>query len=459
MSYHKLSLLSNGKIPDYDTYIYIEIPKVKHWRELLFASNTGNVETFENVFSSVLNELIDFSKCKYLKVADDLTLPDREKIMYWLKINAKGKDTSIEYECPKCSKKTKIVFDLTKMREIQLTKKVKDTSIIYNDVEYKLIVPRRENFLKFSKIIDTYRLEVFDKIKDLLFIDEIEDIEKKIESLKIGNSELIKDQLLKNGSVKTVDSKNIDLTIIDKLKNSGIFNNIDIDELLKNGKIDDKLKKIIDSFQTIENKKVAIDNANKISDEHMKKYETELVDIDMKIKNNLEKIRKILLSYKLFDIADRLYQDYKEIKTYLDLTFDDYIEYIISLCLCICDIESINNLIEFVMDLDMTSINIMQNFLTENKHGFENLITYTCSNIDCKYQFKSTLYITPSFFFNVKNGGIGNSELIAMQEISRLFSMFFNYNKIDIDNMELYEYDYNVEKLIEFFKEKNRNKK
>lgn len=336
--HYKIDLSSNGMIPNYPKAIWMDYIRIKHWKDLYMASKSGD-KAFNDVLTAVLDDVINWEKTEFIKTSDKLTLPDRQKLFLWQRINCKGSELTIMFKCDDCGQYNELKIDLNTINEEKLQKKIKIENVDINGVKYKLKVPTREDTVKLNKIISDYKYTVYKKICDLLFIEEIKGIENDI-----SNS-----------------SSNLNRLVVEKMKE---FRTNEVDTLKK------------DFIQKKD------DMTNRL---------TLLKD---KASKNLNEINELLKKYYF-----RTLNNIDDIRDSDDISFDDdYTNYLVSLIMIIEDYPE-ENIIKFMLETIQSPIlKIIEDFIKGIFHGFDKTVKSSC--IVCGKTVVRYLDVTPNFFLN-----------------------------------------------------------
>ena len=335
---NKVELLSNGMIDNYPKEVWLDVIRVRHWRKLYLCADLNDNE-FQDALTSVLDDVINFEKTEFIKTSDSLSKPDRNKLFIWEKINSKGSEYSVSFVCPMCKEPNENKFDLRKAKENRIKKKVKEKIIEADGVRLELKVPSRIDIIRLDTIISEYKEKIFKDIDKLLYISEVEQLEKELKEVKIDENKLILERMK------------------EKLKNKNIKINLNKTSDVEENDIEEKNTIIVN----------------------------EIVKLKNKAKKNTDKINKIL---------DKNYFNIKEINSIDDLELDTYTEYLFSLCICIVDVP--RNYIEFVMNAKLNVIEQIESYIEDIHHGYTNEIIYKCKK--CEYRGHENLSIDPVFF-------------------------------------------------------------
>ena len=311
--YHEINLVSNGKIEDYPVIIPIKILKVKHWEQLVEASE-GSDEVLDSVLTSVLNDLVDWSKVKGINSVDDLTISDRLKLFFFERVNSKGTAYGIQYKCSNCGEISETTLDIKDIKENKLKNKISLTEKSSSGLTLR--IPKRRDKSKLNSMINNLRSEVFSKISDLKA-----------------------DELLIEGKINKINS---DIKFLELTQDT----NIDHSE-----KINDKKEEI---------KKIENDLKNIKSES----YDNNIKDktISLLKNNNLE--------YKDIDLS--------EIKKSEDLYFSKFCADMITYYIFIDTDMELNEYFEYIKELDATILGEIDRWVEKIYHGFDNKVSVKC---------------------------------------------------------------------------------
>jgi len=335
MTYYKVELSSNGMLPNYPRFIWIGYILLKHWKDLYIASK-GSSDAFEDVLTGVLDSVIDWDKTGFIKTSDKLTLPDRQKLFFWQRINCKGPEVTLLFKCGSCGELNEVKVDLTTINEDRIKQKIKNEKIEINDVKYNLKVPVREDLLKLNKLLNEYKFNAFKKLSNYLYINEIETLNSELDRVNNRTNVLI---LEKMKSMKTNE----------------------IEEIKKDANT--KREEIKNKIQEYQNK----------------------------TDSSLKEVNDILGKFYLKQL-----NSISDIKSYKDLEFDDpYTNYLVSLILCIENYPE-ENIVNFMLNIPGNILKILEQYVSLIYHGFEKSVKTEC--VFCKDTIFRKLDLTPDFF-------------------------------------------------------------
>jgi hypothetical protein len=349
--YAKIDLLTNGMIENYPKSVYMDNIRVRHFKDLILASKVSE-EAFNDVLTSVFDDLIDFEKTGFIKTTDELSFPDRQKLFYWQRINSKGSKFQITINCPRCEKDFDFTIDLLKIKENRLENKIKEKIVKdeENNLELRLGMPNRLDHIEMNKFIKNYKENVFQQIEKMLYVEDIELLENELKSKDFSSK---KEMLTQFSGKKIVDDK-------------GNFT------------------EALNEFD-----KVSMDNINEKN-----KIKNKILELKEKVKSNKEEIKKILKKY----FFDKSLQevDTVDIKNSNDLKFDDYTDYMLTLGTCIKNKPK--NYVEYIINLQYKVLNQVELYAQDIYHGFDSKVTFKCK--ECGHKFEDELLLTPSFFLS-----------------------------------------------------------
>lgn len=337
MNYYRIELSSNGMLPSYPKCVWMDYMKIRDWKNLYIASKASS-EAFDDVLTSVLDGIIDWEKTGFIKTSDKLTLPDRQKLFFWQRINCKGPEVSLLFKCdnPECDQLNEVKIDLTTVNEEKIKQKVKLESININGEKYKLKVPVREDLVKLNRLLKEYKYAAFKKINEYLYIEEINNLEVEM--------------------TRIVDNTN--RLILEKMKQ------------MKTGEVDELKKNSISRREEI---KIKIDN------------------LKNKANENLKDINDILEKYYL-----KKFSTVEDIKGLSDLDFDDsYTNYLVSLIIVIEGFPE-DNIVKFMLDLPSNILKDLESHIKMIYHGLDKAVKTTC--IFCGENIFRKLDLSPDFF-------------------------------------------------------------
>lgn len=219
--YFEIDLLTDGKIKNYPRTIPMKIMRIGHYKELKNAAEF-DYEVFEPIMTSVLNNLVDWSRVEYIKTVDDLTKEDRLKLLYFQIINSKGGELTYTWECGSCDTENKMEYDLVHIEEIKLNKSIED--IEYKSSNDKTVIithPITRIHIRLDNKLRTYREKAFKEIEPFLKStietqSKVEEIGKKIKYYKmVANPEVTnEDKINKLEDEMKEIVENIESTII-----------------------------------------------------------------------------------------------------------------------------------------------------------------------------------------------------------------------------------------------------
>jgi hypothetical protein len=351
---YEIQLVTNGMVENYPKVVYMQTIRVKHIRDLIFASEQGD-ESYGKVLTSVLDSIINFDRTGFIKSSDELSMTDRQKLVIWQRLNSKGDKYSLPFECPECHEETENTFSIKDMDEVKLKNKVVEKTIKYfvnedkedfskgNYYEFKLGLPTRKNYLKVKEWINDYKKEVFKKIDGLLYTSNVIELEEMKKRIKMDDNKLF----------------------IEQLKN----------------KIETKVS--VDEKEDIKEKQ-------KSSKEEIEEINNKIILLKEKRLDNKEEIEKIVEKYQLkINLEDNNL-------TFESLFFDSFYEFLLSLGCCIKN-DDITNYVELMMNLTYNIVADFEKYLKSCFHNIENKVIFRCSK--CKYKTpKENLDFTADFF-------------------------------------------------------------
>ncbi|MGA2434105.1 MAG: hypothetical protein ABSG25_02345 [Bryobacteraceae bacterium] len=358
---YEVALISNGMVENYPKVVYMRTIRVKHIRDLIFASEQTE-DVYGKVLTSVLDSLINFERTGFIKTSDELSMIDRQKLVVWQRVNSKGLNYTIPFTCPKCEEESENTFSIKDMDEIKLKSKIVNKTIKYfvnedeNDFSfgnyYELILgfPTRKDYLRIKGYIDSYKKDVFKNIDSLLYITEINNLEELKKKIKIDDNKAIFDKLKEKSDTKT----------------------------LRIG-VDENAPTYTDEIGTIKrDSKTEIDGIN-----------DKINIMKEKRKDNKKEIEDILNKYDLkVDLED-------DIKTSDDLYFEGFYEYLLMLGCCLKN--DFTNYVEFILNLRYLLVGEIEKFMKVCYHTIENKVIYRCPK--CRYTSKKEeLQFTADFF-------------------------------------------------------------
>jgi len=144
------NLLTNGMVSHYPKRIVLKgIPKVKHWCNL----RTAQGDAIYDVWTEVLDSLINFEVTEFIKSSDELTPMDRFYLFLLLRTGS-GVGTDVDLEVPVSEGKYQSEkINIQKFKEIKITKKLQNAVRVKKDEESIVIhtdVLRYRNQRKFE---------------------------------------------------------------------------------------------------------------------------------------------------------------------------------------------------------------------------------------------------------------------------------------------------------------------
>ncbi len=201
--YVKIDSITGGNLANYPKFIFIDYFKHKHWRELALCNNLDE-NAFEDVLTSVFDDVIDFEKTGFIKSSDELINLDRIKLFLFQTVNGKTDTIKLKYVCTneECKGEFSIDINLLGFKENKLKKRVEnlwlnDSKDIYYTIPSRCVV--RDNYYK----IIHFKEDIMDMIRKVK--EGEEDDEKK--------KELIKGILEKNYLISLKDNI-LDISVI-----------------------------------------------------------------------------------------------------------------------------------------------------------------------------------------------------------------------------------------------------
>jgi uncharacterized C2H2 Zn-finger protein len=348
--YSNVDLISNGKLNNYPKNINIDALKIKHKRELSNAIKNNEI-VFENVVTSVLNDLVDWSRVEGIKSVDDLTYPDRMKLFLWEIVNTRDTDEfTVSFECPECKSKSTNKFSIINdIQEVKLLKKIEDRIIREKKIKNNKLVDDPDGrvllILRMPSSGDTFNL-------DRKIIEFKENILNKIKIIKKEENDILesiqKETKRKNYYIMTSNQQMKHEESISLCDNN-------INELYKR----------LNELRTEEYTKISSEEINKIlKDNFLESFDPDLITT----RDDLffySEINELLSYYSTIKDNDR-----------------EILEYI-----------------SYMDNFDEIIIKDIKNFIEEIAHGFDNNIKLKCGK--CKQIFDEKIVFKPSFFFQM----------------------------------------------------------
>jgi len=190
--------------------------KHKHWRELAMSENL-DYDSFDDVLTSLLDDVIDFEKTGFIKTSDDLYNTDRLKLFLFQIVNSKYDSLKLKYRCSNenCMGEFDIDINLLELKEIKLNKKIDK---LWLDDEKKIFfkIPTRGEIREINKNIIYYKENVLKFIREKR--ESIEDEEElKLEIKKILDKfylESLKENILEIKIINDIDFDRYTLELV-----------------------------------------------------------------------------------------------------------------------------------------------------------------------------------------------------------------------------------------------------
>lgn len=225
--YIKINSVTNGFLSNYPKFIFISYFKHKHWRELTLANDLDN-EAFEDVLTSVFDDVIDFEKTGFIKTSDELIVADRLKLFLFQIVNQKTDKLKLRYTCTNenCKGEFDLTVDLLSFKEIKLNKKVENL-FLDDEKRYYFKIPNREDFRNQAKMVISYKERILEEIRKLRenFDGDEDDLKSEIKKL------LDKFYIVYKDNIKIVQDIDFDNYTTELIAVMGFIGGLEINDL------------------------------------------------------------------------------------------------------------------------------------------------------------------------------------------------------------------------------------
>jgi thiol-disulfide isomerase/thioredoxin len=155
-------------INDYPKSLTGKTFRIKHWKNLSFASKEGIYDIAEEN----LNDVIDWTNCS-IKSAEELTPEDFEYLVIQHYIFSKGDSLKLSYHCSKCDKQNPLEIKLVKdAKESYLQKRINRTEDIKLDGVkiFTVRIPLRKHQKEFFARMLEYKNAGHENVDEILDI-------------------------------------------------------------------------------------------------------------------------------------------------------------------------------------------------------------------------------------------------------------------------------------------------